>query len=44
MQTVFRLQAIFGGLLNRLDFGDKGCSVLLFWGAPISHENDDCGR
>ena len=40
MQTVFRLQAKFGGLLNRLDFGDKGCHLLLFWGAPISHEND----
>ena len=36
MQTVFDLQAKYGGLLNRLDFGDKGCSLLLFWGAPVA--------
>ncbi len=40
MQHVFRLQEQFGGFLNRIDFGDKGCHLLLFWGAPISREND----
>ncbi|MCB9434668.1 MAG: tetratricopeptide repeat protein, partial [Ardenticatenaceae bacterium] len=30
----------YGGYLCRLDFGDKGCNLLLFWGAPTSHEND----
>lgn len=37
---LFRLQAQYGGLLNRIDFGDKGCHLLLFWGTPVSHEND----
>lgn len=37
---LFRLQEQYGGLLNRIDFGDKGCHLLLFWGAPVSHEND----
>lgn len=37
---LFRLQAQYGGLLNRIDFGDKGCHLLLFWGAPVSQEND----
>ncbi|MAT96045.1 MAG: hypothetical protein CL608_02685 [Anaerolineaceae bacterium] len=40
MQTVFQLQAQFGGVTSRLDFGDKGCTLLLFWGAPIAHETD----
>ncbi len=40
MQTVFRLQAQYGGLLNRLDFGDKGAHLLLFWGVPVAYEND----
>ena len=40
MAAVFKLQDKYGGLLNRIDFGDKGCSLLLFWGAPIAHEND----
>ena len=40
VRTVFALQEKFGGLLNRIDFGDKGCSLLLFWGAPVSYEND----
>ncbi len=38
--SVFALQASYGGVLNSLDFGDKGCKLLLFWGAPLSHEND----
>lgn len=40
MQTVFALQDRYGGLLNRLDFGDKGANLLLFWGAPVAYEND----
>ena len=40
MQTVFILQEQYGGLLSRLDFGDKGANLLLFWGAPAAHEND----
>jgi class 3 adenylate cyclase/tetratricopeptide (TPR) repeat protein len=40
MQTVFNLQAQYGGLLKQLDYGDKGAKLLLFWGAPVAHEND----
>jgi predicted ATPase/class 3 adenylate cyclase len=40
MEQVFRLQKSYGGVLNRLDFADKGCHLLLFWGAPTSYEND----
>jgi predicted ATPase/class 3 adenylate cyclase len=40
MQTLFDLQDRYGGFLNRLDFGDKGAHLLLFWGVPASFEND----
>jgi len=40
IHCLFALQEQYGGLLNRVDFGDKGCHLLLFWGAPVSHEND----
>ncbi len=40
MTSVFRAQDKYGGLINRIDFGDKGCHMLMFWGAPISYEND----
>ena len=40
MQTVFDLQRQYGGLLKQLDYGDKGAKLLLFWGAPVAHEND----
>ncbi|MCB0175618.1 MAG: tetratricopeptide repeat protein [Anaerolineae bacterium] len=40
MQVVFNLQQQYGGYLNRIDFGDKGCHLLLFWGAPIAYETD----
>ncbi len=40
MQTLFDLQDHYGGLLNRLDFGDKGVHLLLFWGVPTAFEND----
>ena len=40
LTAVFKLQVAYGGYLNGLDFGDKGCTLLLFWGTPTSHEND----
>ncbi|MDX1687282.1 MAG: adenylate/guanylate cyclase domain-containing protein, partial [Candidatus Promineifilaceae bacterium] len=40
MRTVFKLQERYGGLLKQLDYGDKGAKLLLFWGAPVAHEND----
>lgn len=40
VQAVFALQRQYGGYLSRIDFGDKGCNLLLFWGAPTSFEND----
>ncbi|MCP4707420.1 MAG: hypothetical protein GY869_02245, partial [Planctomycetes bacterium] len=40
MQPVFRLSRQYGGCLARLDFGDKGCNMLIFWGAPLKLEND----
>lgn len=40
MRTIHSLLHQYGGYLCRLDFGDKGCNLLLFWGAPTSHEND----
>ncbi len=40
MQPVFRLVKQYKGCLARFAFGDKGCNVLLFWGAPLSYEND----
>ena len=39
-QVVFELHDQYGGLINRLDFGDKGCNLLMLWGAPITYEND----
>ena len=38
--VVFELRNKYGGLLNRLDFGDKGCNMLMLWGAPMAYEND----
>lgn len=40
VQTLFRLKDQYGGLINRLDFGDKGCNMLMLWGAPVAYEND----
>ena len=40
MQAVFSLQQAYGGYLARVDFGDKGCSLLLLWGAPAGREDD----
>ncbi len=39
-QTIFALQKTYGGYLNTISFDDKGCSLLLFWGMPVSQEND----
>jgi predicted ATPase len=40
MQSVFTLQSQYGGYLSSVDFGDKGCNLLLFWGMPTTHAND----
>jgi len=40
INTVFELRKQYGGLLTRIDFGDKGCNLLMLWGAPIAYEND----
>jgi predicted ATPase/class 3 adenylate cyclase len=40
IQAVFNLRRQYGGLLTRIDFGDKGCNLLMLWGAPIAYEND----
>ncbi len=40
MDKVFELRHKYGGLLSRLDFGDKGCNLLMLWGAPVAYEND----
>ena len=40
LQTIFQLQAEYGGYMNGVLFGDKGCHILLYWGTPTSYEND----
>ena len=40
LQEVFSLQDRYGGLFSRVDIGDKGTNLLMFWGAPIAQEND----
>ena len=40
MVIVFEMRKKYGGLITRLDFGDKGCNMLMLWGAPIAHGND----
>ncbi len=40
INAVFELRKQYGGLLTRLDFGDKGCNLLMLWGAPVAYEND----
>ena len=40
IDSVFELRKKYGGLLNRIDFGDKGCNLLMLWGAPVAYEND----
>jgi predicted ATPase/class 3 adenylate cyclase len=38
--TLFDLQERYGGMISRMDFGDKGCTMLMLWGAPVTYEND----
>ena len=40
METVYLLQDQYNGVFLRPDLGDKGFNLLMFWGAPISYEND----
>ena len=40
LQKVFTLQDLYGGLFSRVDIGDKGTNLLMFWGAPLAQEND----
>jgi predicted ATPase/class 3 adenylate cyclase len=40
LQSVFTLQDLYGGLFSRVDVGDKGTNLLMFWGAPLAQEND----
>jgi class 3 adenylate cyclase/tetratricopeptide (TPR) repeat protein len=40
MSRVFELRNQYGGLVSRLDFGDKGCNLLILLGAPVAYEND----
>lgn len=40
MHTVFDLQARYGGVIDRIDFGDKGCNMIVLWGAPVAYRND----
>jgi len=40
MHTLFELQDRYGGLFRRINFGDKGSNVLMFWGIPATLEND----
>ncbi len=40
MKPVFQSLRQYGGYFARLDFGDKGCNILIFWGAPLYFENN----
>ena len=40
IQVLFELQEQYGGMINQIDFGDKGCNMLILWGAPVAYEND----
>ena len=40
MYIFFDLQTRYGGLIDRIDFGDKGCNMIVLWGAPVAYEND----
>jgi class 3 adenylate cyclase/predicted ATPase len=40
IRVIFELREQYGGLITRLDFGDKGCNMLMLWGAPVAFEND----
>lgn len=38
--SVLELAAAYGGNLGQIEFGDKGGMLVLWFGAPLSHEND----
>ena len=38
--VIFELQRRHGGYLSSINWEDDGCTVVLFWGAPIAYEND----
>jgi len=40
LQMIFGNREIFGGSQPKVDFGDKGGTVLLFFGAPVAYENN----
>ncbi|MEW6240426.1 MAG: AAA family ATPase [Chloroflexota bacterium] len=40
MESIFALQDQYGGFFLRPDLDDKGFNILMFWGAPVAHEND----
>ena len=40
MHILFELQEQYGGMVGQVDFGDKGCNMLMLWGAPVAYEND----
>jgi predicted ATPase len=40
MTIILKLRKKYGGLVSRIDFGDKGCNMLMLWGAPVAYEND----
>ncbi|MFQ6611023.1 MAG: adenylate/guanylate cyclase domain-containing protein [Fidelibacterota bacterium] len=41
MNVVIDQQEAYGGSHPHLDFGDKGGNVLVFFGAPVSYENNE---
>lgn len=40
LERTLALVGRFGGFLSKVDFGDKGCTLLLFWGAPRMRVRD----
>ena len=40
IMTLFDLQERYGGMISHMNFGDKGCTMLMMWGAPVTYEND----
>ncbi|MCK4979932.1 MAG: AAA family ATPase, partial [Candidatus Delongbacteria bacterium] len=40
MERLYELKSTYGSSHPVLDFGDKGGNILLFFGAPISYENN----
>ncbi|MEA2293448.1 MAG: hypothetical protein QOE86_1087 [Solirubrobacteraceae bacterium] len=40
VHDVFDLQHRYGGRVDSIELGDKGCLLYLVWGAPVSYEGD----